>query len=186
MADKTEVIEVVSFSGVNDRNNNPAWKLTANVAWSQFPIEYLEWPRQDGEAAFQLGQYSCEFNRGNSFRNKQGSDKDWDYYWNPITMNFVGAGNNGGAPSGNGGQPANNNQPSNYQPSNGNRHSGSAASDVKKDRSMAVSYAKDLCCADKIERGEVFEVAAKILAFIEDGPEAVQEEIDWREEKEEG
>ena len=54
------------------------------------------------------------------------------------------------------------------------------------DRSMAVSYAKDLCCADKIERGEVFEVATKILAFIEDGPEAVQEEIDWREEKEEG
>ena len=51
---------------------------------------------------------------------------------------------------------------------------------------MAVSYAKDLCCADKIERGEVFEVATKILAFIEDGPEAVQEEIDWREEKEEG
>ena len=51
---------------------------------------------------------------------------------------------------------------------------------------MAVSYAKDLCCAGKIERGEVFEVAANILAFIEDGPEAVKEEIDWREEKEEG
>jgi hypothetical protein len=96
-------------------------------------------------------------------------------------MNFVGAGSNGGAPSGNNGQPANN-----TQSSNGNRHSGSAASDGKKDRSMAVSYAKDLCCAGKIERGEVFEVAANILAFIEDGPEAVKEEIDWREEKEEG
>ena len=174
MADKTAVIEVVSFSGVNDRNGSAAWKLTANVSWSQYPIEYLEWPRKDGEAAFQLGQYKCEFNRGNAFRNKQGSDRDWDYYWNPITMNFMGAAENGNAPSNNGGQPANNN----YRPSGGG-----ATSDAKKDRSMAVSYAKDLCCADKIERGEVFEVAAKILAFIEDGPEAVQEEIDWREEE---
>ena len=171
MADKTEVIEVVSFSGVNDRNNNPAWKLTANVSWSQYPIEYLEWPRQEGEAAFQLGQYSCEFTRGNAFRNKQGSDKDWDYYWNPITMNFVGAGSNGGAPRSNGGQPANN-----YQPSNGNR--GSATSDEKKDRSMAISYAKDLCCADKIERGEMYAVATGILQFIEGGPSAVQEDVD--------
>ncbi len=171
MADKTEVIEVVSFSGVNDRNNNPAWKLTANVSWSQYPIEYLEWPRQEGESAFKLGQYSCEFNRGNSFRNKQGSDKDWDYYWNPITMNFVGAGSNGGAPSGNNGQPVNN-----YQPSNGNR--GSATSDEKKDRSMAISYAKDLCCADKIERGEMYAVATGILQFIEGGPSAVQEDVD--------
>ena len=48
---------------------------------------------------------------------------------------------------------------------------------------MAISYAKDLCCADKIERGEIFEVAAAVLQFIEGGPEAVQEEIDWREEE---
>ena len=181
MADKSEVIEVTAFSGVNDRNGKPAWKLTANVSWSQYAIEYLEWPRMDGESAFTLGQYQAEFSKGNSFRNKQGSDRDYDYYWNPITMNYIGAGGNGGAPSSNGGQPA---SPS-PQP---NRNSGgsSTTSDTKKDRSMAVSYAKDLCCADKIERGEVFEVATKILAFIEDGPEAVQEEIDWREEKEEG
>ena len=176
MVDKTEVIEVTSYQGVNDRNNNPAWKLTANVSWSQYPIEYLEWPRQQGEAEFQLGQYKCEFNRGNSFRNKQGSDKDWDYYWNPITMNFMGAGGNGNAPSSNGGQPANNN---NFQSSTNNR--GGATSDEKKDRSMAISYAKDLCCADKIERGEICEGAAAVLQFIEGGPEAVQEEIDWRE-----
>ena len=170
MADKTEVIEVISFQGVSDRNNKPAWKLTANVSWSQYAIEYLEWPRLDGEAAFQLGQYKAEFNKGNAFRNKQGSDRDYDYYWNPITMNFVGAAENGGSSS-NGEQPANNN----FQP-NRNSGGGSATSDTKKDRSMAIAYAKDLCCADKIERGEVFEVAAKILTFIEDGPEAVQEE----------
>ena len=175
MADKTEVIEVVSFQGVNDRNGSAAWKLTANVSWSQYPIEYLEWPRKDGEAAFQLGQYKCEFNRGNAFRNKQGSDRDWDYYWNPITMNFMGAAENG-ASSSNGGQSATTNF-------NRNSGGGSATSDTKKDRSMAVAYAKDLCCADKIERGEVFEVAAQILTFIEGGPDAVQEEIDWREQE---
>ena len=170
MADKTEVIEVISFQGVSDRNNKPAWKLTANVSWSQYPIEYMEWPRLDGEAAFQLGQYKVEFNRGNAFRNKQGSDRDYDYYWNPITMNFVGAAENGGSSS-NGEQPANNN----FQP-NRNSGGGSATSDTKKDRSMAISYAKDLCCADKIERGEMYEVATGILQFIEGGPEAVQEE----------
>ena len=120
MADKSEVIEVTAFSGVNDRNGKPSWKLTANVSWSNYAIEYLEWPKMDGESAFTLGTYQA------------GS---------------------------------------------------STASDTKKDRSMAISYAKDLCCADKIERGEVFEVAAKILAFIEDGPEAVQEEIDWQEQE---
>ena len=170
MADKTEVIEVISFQGVSDRSNKPAWKLTANVSWSQYAIEYLEWPRLDGEAAFQLGQYKVEFNRGNAFRNKQGSDRDYDYYWNPITMNFVGAAENGGSSS-NGEQPANNN----FQP-NRNSGGGSATSDTKKDRSMAISYAKDLCCADKIERGEMYEVATGILQFIEGGPEAVQEE----------
>ena len=98
MADKSEVIEVTAFSGVNDRNGKPAWKLTANVSWSQYAIEYLEWPRMDGESAFTLGQYQAEFSKGNSFRNKQGSDRDYDYYWNPITMNYIGAGGNGGAP----------------------------------------------------------------------------------------
>ncbi len=173
MADKTEVINITEFAGASDRKGNDCWKLKASVPWSDYPIEYFEWPRVNGESAFQLGQYRVEFNRGNAFRNKQGSDRDYDYYWNPISMNYVGAAENEGSSS-NGRQPASNN----YRPSGGG-----ATSDAKKDRSMAVSYAKDLCCADKIERGEVFEVAAKILAFIEDGPEAVQEEIDWREEE---
>ena len=170
MADKTEVINVTEFAGASDRKGNDCWKLKAVVPWSDYPIEYFEWPSVNGESAFQLGQYRVEFNKGNSFRNKQGSDRDYDYYWNPITMTFVGAAENEGSSS-NGEQPPNNN----FQP-NRNSGGGSATSDTKKDRSMAVSYAKDLCCADKIERGEVFEVAAKILTFIEDGPEAVQEE----------
>ena len=168
MADKTEVINVTEFAGASDRKGNDCWKLKAVVPWSDYPIEYFEWPRVNGESAFQLGQYRVEFNKGNSFRNKQGSDRDYDYYWNPITMTFVGAAENGGSSS-NGEQPANNN----FQP---NRNSGSATSDTKKDRSMAMSYAKDLCCADKIERGEMYEVATGILQFIEGGPEAVQEE----------
>ena len=170
MADKTEVINITEFAGASDRKGNDCWKLKAVVPWSDYPIEYFEWPRVNGESAFQLGQYRVEFNKGNSFRNKQGSDRDYDYYWNPITMTFVGAAENGGSSS-NGEQPANNN----FQP-NGNGGGGSATSDTKKDRSMAISYAKDLCCADKIERGEMYEVATGILQFIEGGPEAVQEE----------
>ena len=172
MADKTEVINVTEYAGASDRKGNDCWKLKAVVPWSNYPVEYLEWPRLNGESAFQLGQYRAEFNRGNSFRDKQGSDRDYDYYWNPITMNFMGAAENEGSSS-NGEQPANNN----FQP-NRNSGGGSVTSDTKKDRSMAISYAKDLCCADKIERGEVFEVAAKILTFIEDGPDAVQEDVD--------
>ena len=170
MADKTEVINVTEFAGASDRKGNDCWKLKAVVPWSDYPIEYFEWPRVNGESAFQLGQYRVEFNKGNSFRNKQGSDRDYDYYWNPITMTFVGAAENGGSSS-NGEQPANNN----FQP-NRNGGGGSATSDTKKDRSMAIAYAKDLCCADKIERGEMYEVATGILQFIEGGPEAVQEE----------
>ena len=172
MADKTEVINVTEYAGASDRKGNDCWKLKAIVPWSDYPIEYFEWPRLNGESTFKLGQYRAEFNRGNSFRDKQGSDRDYNYYWNPITMNFVGAAENEGSSS-NGEQPANNN----FQP-NRNSGGGSVTSDTKKDRSMAISYAKDLCCADKIERGEVFEVAAKILTFIEDGPDAVQEDVD--------
>ena len=170
MADKTEVINVTEFAGASDRKGNDCWKLKAIVGWSDYPIEYFEWPRVNGESAFQLGQYRVEFNKGNSFRNKQGSDRDYDYYWNPITMTFVGAAENEGSSS-NGEQPPNNN----FQP-NRNSGGGSVTSDTKKDRSMAISYAKDLCCADKIERGEMYEVATGILQFIEGGPEAVQEE----------
>jgi hypothetical protein len=173
MADKTEVINVTEYAGASDRNGNDCWKLKAVVGWSNYPIEYMEWPRPKGESAFQLGQYRVEFNKGKSFGGKQGSDRDYDYYWNPITMTFLGAAENEGSSS-NGEQPANNN----FQPNRNSGGGGSATSDTKKDRSMAISYAKDLCCADKIERGEMYAVATGILQFIEGGPDAVQEDVD--------
>jgi hypothetical protein len=156
MADKVEVINVTEYAGATDRRGNDCWKLKAIVPWSDFAIEYLEWPRLNGQGTFQLGQYRVELNRGNSFRNKQGSDRDYDYYWNPISMDYLGApakkdddekddeqeGNNG-------------NQQSNYR-----RSSGLSEADVIKNRSVAISYAKDAWCAGKIERDELSELAA--------------------------
>ena len=172
MADKIEVINVTEYAGASDRNGNDCWKLKAVVDWSNYPIEYMEWPRPKGESAFQLGQYRVEFNKGNSFRNKQGSDRDYDYYWNPISMNYVGAaeeqppGPGSGAPSStNGGQPS------------GSRSSGgSSAADERRDRSVAISYAKDAWCAGKIERDELSELAASfhdmmLTGFTEEATE---------------
>ena len=153
MADKTEVINITEFAGASDRKGKDCWKLKAVVPWSNYPVEYLEWPRLNGESAFQLGQYRAEFNRGNPFNGKQGSDRDYDYYWNPITMTFVGAAENEDSSS-NGEQPANNN----FQP-NRNSGGGSSAADERKDRSVALSYAKDAWCAGKIERAELIELA---------------------------
>ena len=157
MADKTEVINVTEFAGASDRKGNDCWKLKAIVSWSDYPIEYLEWPRVNGESAFQLGQYRAEFNKGNSFRNKQGSDRDYDYYWNPISMNYVGAAEE--QPPGPGSSPP----PSNNggQPSSSRASGGSSAADERRDRSVAISYAKDAWCAGKIERDELFELAGK-------------------------
>ncbi len=155
MADKTEVINITEFAGASDRKGNDCWKLKASVPWSDYPIEYFEWPRVNGESAFQLGQYRVEFNRGNAFRNKQGSDRDYDYYWNPISMNYVGAAEE--QPSGPGPSPT----PSNNggQPSGFRASGGSSAADERKDRSVALSYAKDAWCAGKIERAELIELA---------------------------
>jgi hypothetical protein len=172
MADKTEVINVTSFQGINDRNQKPAWKLKAAAPWSKFEIEYLEWPRGDGETSFQLGEYRVELNRGNPFQNKQGSDRDWDYYWNPISMTFMGA-----APKkqDDDDEQADNdgNQPSNY------RRSGSMSdADVIKNRSVAISYAKDAWCAGKIERDELSELAASFHDMMVNGftEEATEQE----------
>jgi len=157
MADKTEVINVTEFAGASDRKGNDCWKLKASVPWSDYPIEYFEWPRVNGESAFQLGQYRVEFNRGNAFRNKQGSDRDYDYYWNPISMNYVGAVEEQ-SPGPDPGPPFSNNggQASGFRASGG-----SSAADERKDRSVAISYAKDAWCAGKIERDELFELAGK-------------------------
>ena len=163
MADKVEVINVTEFAGASDRKGNDCWKLKAIVSWSNYPIEYFEWPRANGESAFQLGQYRVEFSRGNSFRNKQGSDRDYDYYWNLISMDYLGvaakeddadgeqADNDGG-------------QQSNYR-----RSSGLSEADVIKNRSVAISYAKDAWCAGKIERDELSELAASFHDMMVNG-----------------
>ena len=52
MADKTEVINVTEYAGASDRKGNDCWKLKATVPWSDYPIDYLEWPRLNGESAF--------------------------------------------------------------------------------------------------------------------------------------
>ena len=155
MADKLEVINVTEFAGASDRKGNDCWKLKASVPWSDYPIEYFEWPRVNGESAFQLGQYRVEFNRGNAFRNKQGSDRDYDYYWNPISMNYVGAAEEQPPGPGSGPSPSNNGG----QPSGSRSYGGSSAAEEKKDRSVALSYAKDAWCAGKIERAELIELA---------------------------
>ena len=48
MADKTEVINVTEYAGASDRKGNDCWKLKAVVPWSNYPVEYLEWPRLNG------------------------------------------------------------------------------------------------------------------------------------------
>ena len=170
MADKVEVINVTEYAGASDRRGNDCWKLKALVPWSDFAIEYFEWPRVKGESAFKLGQYRVEFSRGNSFRNKQGSDRDYDYYWNLISMDYLGvaakeddaegeqADNDGG-------------QQSNYR-----RSGAMSALDVIKNRSVAISYAKDAWCAGKIERDELSELAASfhdmmLTGFTEEATE---------------
>ena len=161
MADKVEVINVTEYAGASDRRGNDCWKLKAIVPWSDFAIEYFEWPRANGESAFKLGQYRVEFSRGNSFRNKQGSDRDYDYYWNLISMDYLGApakkdddeqeDNDGG-------------QQSNYR-----RSGGLSEADVIKNRSVAISYAKDAWCAGKIERDELSELAASFHDMMVNG-----------------
>ena len=139
----------------------PVWKVWCTVPWSGYPDATLVMPRNGPEKPA-IGTYRVELNRGSVKRNKDGSENDWDYFWNPISWTLLEE------------QPApisNNGQTSTLR----SRRNEDEDSD-KRDRSMAISYAKDLCVAGKIERTEMYEVATGILAFIVGGPEAVMEE----------
>jgi len=124
------------------------WKVTATVPWSDFPNNNLTMPRTSTDKPA-LGAYRVELNRGSAKRGKEGSSIDYDYFWNAISWKLLDE-QPAPAPSVNGGQPS------------GSRSSGgSSAADERRDRSVAISYAKDAWCAGKIEREELFELAGK-------------------------
>ena len=72
-------------------------------------------------------------------------------------MNYVGAAEEQPPGPGSGSSPSNNGG----QPSSSRASGGSSAADERRDRSVAISYAKDAWCAGKIERDELFELAGK-------------------------
>ena len=158
MADKTETITVLPHPFDRDDNeltaqeariaatvnNRDVWKLTTTVPWSSYPNNTLSMPRTSGELP-PLGDYQVELNRGNAKRGKEGSGNDYAYYWNAITWKFLGE-VKAPTPSGNGGSPSGNGTTT-------------SSSEAKKDRSVALSYAKDAWCAGKIERSELIELA---------------------------
>ena len=130
------------------------WKLVAQVPWSQYPVNWLTYPRSDSTKPV-IGTYQVELNRGNLMRNKTpGSSNDWDYYWNAISWKLLGE-QPAPALNSNGGQPA------------APRILGTG--EEKKTRSMALSYAKDAWCAGKIERAELLELAGLFQDAIENG-----------------
>ena len=132
------------------------WKLVAQVPWTEYPVTYLTYPRTDS-AKPDIGAYRVELNRGNAKRGKEGSNNDWDYYWNAISWKLLDE-QPASAPSGNGGQPA---APRIL--------GGNSTGEEKKTRSMALSYAKDAWCAGKIERAELIELAGLFQDAIENG-----------------
>ena len=158
MVDKTETITVLPHPFDRDNNeltdqeariaatvnNRDVWKLTTTVPWSSYPNNTLSMPRTSGELP-PLGDYQVELNRGNAKRGKEGSGNDYDYYWNAITWKFLGE-VKAPTPSGNGGSPSGNGTTT-------------SSSEAKKERSVALSYAKDAWCAGKIERSELIELA---------------------------
>ena len=158
MVDKTETITVLPHPFDRDNNeltdqeariaatvnNRDVWKLTTTVPWSSYPNNTLSMPRTSGELP-PLGDYQVELNRGNAKRGKEGSGNDYDYYWNAITWKFLGE-VKAPTPSGNGGSPSGNGTTT-------------SSSEAKKDRSVALSYAKDARCAGKLERSELIELA---------------------------
>lgn len=159
MVDKIETITLLAHPF--DRDNNElvdkdsrieaqvagkdVWKVWTTVPWSDFPNNNLTMPRTSSEKPL-IGAYQVEFNRGNVKRGKDGSSNDYDYFWNAISWKLLDE--QPAQPSQNGGQPSG---PRSY--------GGSSAAEEKKDRSVALSYAKDAWCAGKIERDEVFELA---------------------------
>lgn len=159
MADKTETITLLphpidfttkeELTGQDSRTEGTSqgkdvWKLVAQVPWTEYPVTYLTYPRTDSTKP-DIGSYRVELNRGNAKRGKEGSNNDWDYYWNAISWKLLDE-QPAPAPSGNGGQPA------------APRIVGTG--EDNKARSMAISYAKDCWCAGKIERSELIELAA--------------------------
>ena len=75
-----------------------------------------------------------------------GSSRDYDYFWNAITWKLLGE-QEAPAPSSNGGSAG----------SSGGGYSRN--SDEVMNRSVSISYAKDLLVAGKIERSELIELA---------------------------
>ena len=160
MADKTETITLLPHPFDRDGNEltdqdsrvadqaqgRDVWKLTTTVPWSQYPNNTLSMPRTSDDKP-PLGVYQVELNRGNAKRGKDGSGNDYDYYWNAITWKLLDE-QDAPAPSANGGQAA---APRIV--------GGNSTAEEKKDRSVAISYAKDAWCAGKIERGELIELA---------------------------
>ena len=169
MVDKTETITVLPHPFDRDNNeltdqeariaatvnNRDVWKLTTTVPWSSYPNNTLSMPRTSGELP-PLGDYQVELNRGNAKRGKEGSGNDYDYYWNAITWKFLGE-QEASAPSSNGGSAG----------SSGGGYSRN--SDEVMNRSVSISYAKDLLVAGKIERSELFEVAANMYDSMTNG-----------------
>ena len=130
-----------------NQQGKDVWKLVAEVPWTQYPVNYLTYPRTDGTKPA-IGTYLVELNRGNLMNGKTaGSSRDFDYYWNAITWKLLGE-QEAPAPSANGGQATG---------SGGGGYSRN--NDEVMNRSVALSYAKAAWCAGKIERAELIELA---------------------------
>lgn len=167
MADKTETITVLPHPFDRDGNEltgqearvadqvqgRDVWKLTTTVSWSNFPNNTLSMPRTSSDLP-PLGDYQVELNRGNAKRGKDGSGNDYDYYWNAISWKLL---SEHGAPEA---PEANSNGGSSLAAAPA-RSGGTSTADERRDRSVAISYAKDAWCAGKIERDELFELAEK-------------------------
>jgi len=170
MADKNETIKVLPHPFDRDGNEltdkdarvadqvqgRDVWKLTATVSWSNFPNNTLSMPRTSSDKP-PLGDYQVELNRGKAKNGKDGSDKDYDYYWNAISWKLL---NEEAAP-----EPIFGDEPTapavSTAPAAPASRSNLATADERRDRSVAISYAKDAWCAGKIERDELFELAGK-------------------------
>ncbi len=168
MADKTETITLLPHPFKDDvelvdqdsrtegtSQGKDVWKLVARVPWTPYPVTYLTYPRTDTIKPT-IGDYQVELNRGGARRGKEGSSADYDYFWNAITWKFLGE-QEVPAPSSNGGSAG----------SSGGGYSRN--SDEVMNRSVSISYAKDLLVAGKIERSELFEVAANMYDSMTNG-----------------
>ena len=172
MVDKTETITllphpIIFESGEPDTSKDSrtegtllgkdVWKLVAQVPWTDFPVTYLTYPRTDSTKPA-IGAYRVELNRGKVKNGRDGSGNDYDYYWNAITWTLLGE-QEAPAPSANGGQSAGSSGGGGYSRNN----------DDVMNRSVSISYAKDLLVAGKIERSELFEVAANMYDSMTTG-----------------